>query len=153
MKAIRSLVGFGFAMPPLHPVLGSLPCRSAACLVHASIGFVIVGGWFVLWGWGLVAAVSHREPNRVFWGILAGLQVLLGIQIVAGLTLLALGDRADTFLHYLYGSAFPLIVLVIAHVLGRGLENEEDTWKVFAIAAFFIFGLTLRALTTGLGMP
>ena len=45
------------------------------------------------------------------------------------------------------------IVLVVAHVFGRGMENEEDTWKVFAVASFVIFGLTLRALTTGLGLP
>jgi hypothetical protein len=48
---------------------------------------------------------------------------------------------------------FPGIVLVVAHVLGRGMTNEEDTWKVFAVASFIIFGLTLRALTTGLGLP
>jgi len=32
------------------------------------------------------------------------------------------------------------------------MDDEKDTWKVFAVAAFFLFGLTLRALTTGLGM-
>jgi hypothetical protein len=81
------------------------------------------------------------------------LQVLLGLQLVAGLVLLGLGNRADGLLHYLYGVVFPVIVLVVAHALGRGLEDEEDTFKVFTVASFFIFGLTLRALTTGLGLP
>jgi hypothetical protein len=42
---------------------------------------------------------------------------------------------------------------VAAHVIARGLEDEVDAWKVFAVASFFVFGLTLRALTTGLGLP
>ena len=79
--------------------------------------------------------------------------MLLLIQLIAGLVVLATGKRADSWLHYLYGVVFPAIVLVVAHVLGRGMANEEDTWKVFAVASFIIFGLTLRALTTGLGLP
>jgi hypothetical protein len=133
--------------------LAALPCRTSVCDVHAAIGFGIVAGWFVMWLWGLIAALLKREPDQWFWRILALLQVLLVIQLAAGVILLAMGHRADSFLHYLYGAVFPAIVLVIAHVLGRGLEREEDAWKVFAIAAFFIFGLTLRALTTGLGLP
>ena len=85
--------------------------------------------------------------------MLAVLQVLLILQLVAGVTLLALGHRADSLLHYGYGALFPAIVLVIAHVFARDMEAESDTWKVFAVASFFIFGLTLRALTTGLGLP
>ena len=34
----------------------------------------------------------------------------------------------------------------------RNLDDERDSWKVFGIAAFFVFGLTLRALYTGLGL-
>ena len=74
------------------------------------------------------------------------------MQLVAGLVLLALGHR-QVILHYGYGIVFPAIVLVIAHVFARGLDVESDTWKVFAVASFFVFGLTLRALTTGLGLP
>ena len=71
---------------------------------------------------------------------------------LAGLVLLVLGHR-QSLLHYGYGAVFPTIVLIVAHSFGRGLEDEADTWKVFAVASFFIFGLTLRALTTGLGLP
>jgi hypothetical protein len=134
-------------------MLAALPCSTVTCDVHAAIGFAIVAGWFVLFVFGLGAWILRREPGRPFWALLAVLQVLLAIQLIAGSVLLAAGHRADSFLHYLYGVAFPAIVLVVAHVLGRGMANEEDTWKVFAIAAFIVFGLTLRALTTGLGLP
>jgi hypothetical protein len=134
-------------------MLAALPCQSFPCKVHAAVGFAVVGGWFVLLVWGGGGWVLKREPNPWFWRLLAVLQVLLAVQLAAGLLLLALGDRADSFLHYLYGVVFPVIVLVVAHVLGRGMEDEEDTFKVFTVASFFIFGLTLRALTTGLGLP
>lgn len=121
--------------------------------VHKTIGFAIVGLAAILPLWGLVALIIKREPNRWFWRVLAVLQAVLVLQLIAGLILLATGHHLPSTLHLLYGSVFPAIVLVIAHVIGRGLDNEEDTWKVFAVAGLFLFGLTLRALTTGLGLP
>jgi hypothetical protein len=134
-------------------MLSALPCRTSICTLHAAIGFAVVAGWFVLFGWGLVGFIRKREPTPRFWRLLGLLQALLVLQLLAGVTLLLLGHRADSFLHYLYGALFPAIVLVVAHVMARGMADEADTWKVFAVAAFFIFGLTLRALTTGLGLP
>src|SRR2546428_11962327 len=134
-------------------MLAALPCTTGVCKAHAAIAFLIGGGWFVLFAFGLGAWGARREPNRLFWNLLAVLQVLLGLQLIAGIVLLAMGRRADSLLHYLYGVVFPFIVLVVAHVLARGMQNEEDTWKIFAVGSFFVFGLTLRALTTGLGLP
>jgi len=121
--------------------------------VHKLIGFAIAGGWGLLLLWGLFAFIIKREPNQWFWRLIAALQVVLIVQLGAGLTLLALGKKLPSLLHLAYGSVFPLIVLVVAHVVARNLDDERDSWKVFAIASFFLFGLTLRALTTGLGMP
>jgi hypothetical protein len=121
--------------------------------VHKAIGFAIVGLAAVLPLWGLVALIIKREPNRWFWRALAILQAVLVLQLVAGIVLLATGHRLPSLLHFLYGAVFPAIVLAVAHIIGRGLDDEEDTWKVFAVAGFFLFGLTLRALTTGLGLP
>lgn len=121
--------------------------------VHEYIGYAIVGGWGLFFLWGLVFFLIKREPNHWFWRLLAVLQAILILQLAVGLTLLALGHRLPSWLHFFYGSVFPAIVLVIAHVVARGLEEEPDAWKVFAVAGFFLFGLTLRALTTGLGLP
>jgi hypothetical protein len=131
----------------------TLPCQSVVCRVHAWIGFAIVGGWALLFLSGVVLwLLRRRDVPRWFWGLLAVLQVLLGLQLVAGIVVLATGRRAD-ILHYGYGVVFPVIVLVVAHSVARGLDDQTDAWKVFAIASFFVFGLTLRALTTGLGLP
>jgi hypothetical protein len=120
--------------------------------VHEAVGYAVVVGWGGLLLWGLGAFILRREPDRWFWRLLAVLQGILLLQIVVGVILLVVGRALPSLLHLLYGSVFPLIVLVGAHVLGRGMEREEDTWKVFAVASFFVFGLTLRALTTGLGI-
>jgi hypothetical protein len=102
--------------------------------------------------WGGVALLVKRDPTAWFWRLLAVLQGVLILQLGAGLVLLAVG-RSQEPLHILYGSLFPAIVLVAAHVLGRGMEDERDALMVFTTASFFLFGLTLRALTTGLGLP
>jgi hypothetical protein len=120
--------------------------------VHKYIGFVIVSAFGVMFLWGLVAFIIKREPNQWWWRLLAAQQVILVVQLGAGLTLLALG-RTRPLLHYAYGAVFPAVVLVGAHVIARGLDDEADAWKAFAVASFFLFGLTLRALTTGLGLP
>jgi hypothetical protein len=117
---------------------------------HKYVGFTIVGGWGVLMLWGPAAYLTKREPNPWFWRLLGVLQVVLIVQLVLGL-ILWISNPIPAFLHPFYGALFPATVLVIAHVLARGLDDEKDRWKVFAVAAFFLFGLTLRALMTGLG--
>ena len=119
--------------------------------VHKYIGWVIVSAFGVMFLWGLVSFIVKREPNQWWWRLLAVLQVILILQLAAGLTLLVLGHERG-LLHYGYGALFPAIVLVGAHLIARGLDDEEDAWKVFAVASFFLFGLTLRALTTGIGL-
>jgi hypothetical protein len=121
--------------------------------VHKVIGFVVVGGWGALFLWGLGVWILRRDPTVWFWRLLALLQVLLGIQLVAGIVLLVTGRRLPSLLHLGYGVVFPVIALVAAHVLARSLEDDFDAHKIFTVAAFVVFGLTLRALTTGLGLP
>jgi len=117
---------------------------------HKIEGFVIVAGWGVLFLWGFGLFILKREAGRLYWGLLAALQVLLGVQLVAGIVLLALGDRRPV-LHYLYGAVLPAIVLVVCHLFTRSLQ-KGPYHLFFTWGAFFIFGLTARALMTGLGI-
>lgn len=118
--------------------------------VHAFVGFAIVGGFALLTLWGLATWLIRRGPGRGFWWLLGGLQVALILQLVAGVILLAMGGSRD-MLHYLYGVAFPVLILVGAHWLAREAFAHRP-WAPFAMGSFFIFGLTLRALMTGLGI-
>lgn len=117
--------------------------------VHLLVGYVIVGGFGLLWLWGLGAWIFRRDPHRSFWVILGFLQATLLVQGIVGVVLLVLGGSASA-LHYVYGVIFPVLVLTVAHVLARDAFAHRP-WIPFAAASFFVFGLTLRALMTGLG--
>jgi hypothetical protein len=120
-------------------------------LIHAGIGWAIVGAFGVIWLWGMGALISRRGPGRRYWWVLAFVQGSLLLQGLAGVILLLLGGRASA-LHYVYGVIFPILVLMVAHVLARE-QFAHRPWLPFALGAFFCFGLTLRALMTGLGYP
>ena len=125
--------------------------------IHELVGYVVVAIFTVGWVWGLVALIRHRDPGERFWIWLAVAQVVAGVQAVIGVILLLLGFRPSTWLHLVYGFG-PLVVLVIAHGMSREVHEQHEAdqtklapWMVFAAAAFICFGLTGRALMTGLG--
>jgi hypothetical protein len=113
------------------------------------MGWFIVGGFGLLGLWGLGTWILRRGPGRAFWWLVATVQVVLIAQLVAGVILLLVGGRRP-ILHYAYGVVFPVVVLIGAHWAAREVIPERP-WAAFAVASFIAFGLTLRALTTGLG--
>jgi hypothetical protein len=126
--------------------------------VHKYVGFVVVAVFSVGWIWGLLTWILRRpDPGAGFWVWLTTAQLLAGLQALLGIVLLVLGNRPDTPLHYVYGFG-PIVVLAFAHWLAReGQKVKEGTnpfppWVWFAGASFICFGLTLRALMTGLGV-
>jgi hypothetical protein len=125
--------------------------------VHEVVGFVVVGVFTVGWVWGAVAWVRKREPGGRFWTWLTVAQVVAGLQALIGIVLLLLGRRPTSWLHYVYGFG-PIVVLVIAHQVAREGQRVREgarplaPWIPFALASFVCFGLTVRALATGLGI-
>lgn len=133
--------------------------------LHRIIGFGVVGVFTVGWVWGLVAWIRRRPPADAYWRWVAVAQVLAGFQALMGIVLLLLGRRVVTggqlsnVLHYVYG-LLPLLLFVFAHVVARagnasiiGFDERRRIapWVPFAWASFICFGLTFRALMTGLG--
>lgn len=105
--------------------------------------------------WALVAFVRNRNPRDHFWHLLALLQVVIAIQFVVGAVMFLRGGRVGPtdplgFLHYFYGAFFPAAVLVYTHRKARSERWRQIPWAAFGIAAFVNFGLTARALMTGL---
>jgi len=119
--------------------------------VHLAVGWGIVVGLGILWLWGLGTWILRRGPGRAFWWLVGFVQATLLAQAVVGVILLIAGARASV-LHYVYGIVFPVLVFTVAHVLARDAFAHRP-WAPFALASFFTFGLTLRALMTGLGFP
>jgi hypothetical protein len=131
--------------------------------LHRVFGFAVVAIFALGWIWGLGAKVARREPGNGYWTWLAAAQVVAGAQALLGTILLLLGRRLEAegvlggTLHYVYGY-LPLLLFVFAHVVARagdarviGIDRPLRPWVPFAWASFISFGLTLRALLTGLG--
>ena len=121
---------------------------------HRYIGYAVPAAFALLFLWALVSFIRNRTPSEAFWHLLAAAQIVVGVQVVVGAILFLLGHRAQPrgpqWLHYVYGGLFPAVVLVIAHRFAR--RAEGIAWMVFGFAAFVNFGLTFRALQTGLGI-
>jgi hypothetical protein len=132
--------------------------------LHRVVGFAVVAIFALGWIWGLAAKLMRRDPGDRYWAWLAVAQVVAGVQALLGTILLLLGRRVFAegalggTLHYVYGY-LPLLLFVVAHVVARsgdarviGIERPLQPWVPFAWASFISFGLTLRALMTGLGL-
>ena len=118
--------------------------------VHKYVGFFVVALFALGWVWGLIAWIAKRDPGERFWVWVAVAQIASGVQALIGIVVFLSGDRAPTILHYAYG-VFPIIALGIAHAIARRSDFRDRPWVPFAWVAFICFGLTLRAVMTGLG--
>jgi hypothetical protein len=120
------------------------------------VGFLVVALFTIGWVWGGWAFLRKRSPGDRFWSWLAVAQGVAGAQALIGIVLLIMGRRPSG-LHYVYGFG-PLAVLVVAHLVAREGQRQRtgmrsiEPWAAFAMASFVCFGLSLRALMTGLGI-
>ncbi len=119
--------------------------------VHKYVGFAVVALFTMGWIWGLAGWISRRGPGDRFWNWLTVAQVVAIVQALIGITLLILGRRPTTWLHYVYGFG-PIAILAVAHAMAREEQFRARPWVPFALASFICFGLSLRALLTGLGI-
>jgi hypothetical protein len=124
-------------------------------LVHRVLGTVIVTAFVIIMAWAIMLLVRRVDETP------AGLRTvqhwtenLLLVQTVTGVALLVLGRRvvgpSDAWLHYLYGSLFPLVALVGGRL--AALRRERRPYVGLAWGSFFAFGLTLRAVQTACGV-
>lgn len=119
--------------------------------VHFYVGASLVVGFLVIAVYGGLARLFRRRVlGKPFWGLLYYSETVLVVQIVLGILLLVRGQRVGDLLHYVYGSLFPLIALVVGRLYA--LRREEYDYVPIAFTAFVAFGLTTRAFMTGLGI-
>lgn len=120
-------------------------------LAHTILGGAVTAAFLVLMLWGLVARLARRESiGDGFWRVLVYTENVLAAQIVVGIVLLVMGRRAGDPLHYVYGAIFPIAVDVVGRI--ASLRRESQDYVPIAVASFFAFGLTTRALMTGFGI-
>ena len=122
--------------------------------LHSYVAYAVPVGFGILFLVSVYIYVRNREPRGWYWNLLAALQVVLGLQFIIGGILFLSGARphsnGPSWLHYVYGAGFPLLVLGITHAQARKRAGAEVLF--FGIAAFLCTFSTLRALQTGLGI-
>lgn len=122
---------------------------------HRLIAYLVPAGFAALALWAVASFLRNSNPSDWFWNLLAALQVTVGIQVLVGGLLYLTGARPQSngpeWLHYVYGGLFPAAVLVAAHRWAKSERFRRFPWAVFGFAALICFGLTFRALQTGLG--
>lgn len=121
---------------------------------HRYLGFALVTAFVVTALWGVVLRLLRRdEAPRAYWGLQHYTENFLVLQSVVGVVFLVLGRRVVggdlVFLHYFYGSLFPLIAVVGGRI--AAMRREQYDYVGLAWGAFFAFGLATRALMTGCG--
>ncbi len=122
-------------------------------VLHLFVGYAIPFGFLALALWSLLSLMIKRDPPGGYWSLLGVLQAIIGIQFVFGAVLFLSGRRppgagGPIWLHYVYGAFFPALVLVVAHYWARRVPAAP--WLIFGFAGLVCFGLTFRALQTGL---
>jgi hypothetical protein len=119
--------------------------------LHRYVGYLVVGTFAIGWLLGIVLWVTRRRAGDWFWRWLVAAQVLAVAQALVGIVLLLMGRPATDWLHLVYGFG-PIAILAVGHLLAREEPFLSRPWIPFALASFICFGLSLRALMTGLGI-
>ena len=122
---------------------------------HRWLGTLIITLFLVIMVWSLVLLVRRRdETPDALRAVQHWTENLLLIQTVGGIALVLIGRRVvgppDAWLHYFYGSLFPLIAMIGGRL--AALRRERRGYIGLAWGAFFAFGLTLRAVQTSCGV-
>lgn len=121
---------------------------------HRLLGTLLVTLFAVIFLWGLALRLLRREQAPTpLWAVQHWTENLLAVQIVVGIVMLLLGRRLvgmpGIWLHYLYGSLFPLVAVVAGRL--SALRRERYDYLGLAWGSFFAFALSLRSLQTGCG--
>ena len=138
--------------------------------VHLAVGIFVVASNLAAGLWGGIAWV-RSVPTVGFWYALRVAQVAVVLQVAVGSILLLSGREAASGLHYVYGLV-PLRVSLLAEGARAGAAERElegldfeslpsarqravattivrRETGIMAVSALVIFGLALRAATTG----
>jgi hypothetical protein len=122
---------------------------------HRWLGALVILLFVLIMLWALVLRVMRRDETPVgLHAVQHWTENLLLLQAAGGVVLFLMGRRVvgppDAWLHYLYGSLFPLIAMVGGRL--AALRRERRGYIGLAWGSFFAFGLTLRAVQTSCGM-
>ncbi|MGH2616727.1 MAG: hypothetical protein ACRDJC_15950 [Thermomicrobiales bacterium] len=97
--------------------------------------------------WGVFAYLRGQSMSGSLAGALVIGQVLVLLQVGAGIVLLVAGARPPGLTHYLYGIT-AILVLPFAWSYFRD-RDQRQALLIYSLLALFIFGLAIRGMVTG----
>src|SRR5436305_8431458 len=91
--------------------------------VHEVLGIAVLATMGVTAVWGTVAWM-RGVASSVFWYLLRFAQVVVVVEVVAGVVLTTGGTKVPDKLHYVYGVS-PLVVSLVSEALRAGAASAE----------------------------
>ena len=116
-------------------------------LFHDRLSLTVMMFMLALGLWGLFAYARGQVISGSYAGALVIGEILVAVQVVAGLALLTYGSRPPSPTHYLYGIT-GILVLPFAWTYMKD-RDQRQALLIYALVALFIFGLAIRGMTTG----
>jgi hypothetical protein len=124
-----------------------MPALEILFLLHNRLSLTVILFMAAVAVWGLVAYFRGQALSGSLGGALVIGQVLVLLQVGAGVLLLGAGARPPGTTHYLYGIT-AVLVLPFAWSYFRD-RDQRQALLIYSLLAFFIFGLAIRGMMTG----
>lgn len=96
--------------------------------------------------WGLFSYIRGQSLSGSIAGTLVIGEVLIILQVMAGLSLVIGGARPANATHYLYGLS-AILSLPFAWSFMRN-RDQRQALLIYSLVALFIAGLAIRGMTT-----
>ena len=116
-------------------------------LLHDRLATTVMLYMAALGMWGLVAWFRGQSVSGSLGGALVIGELLVLLQVGAGVLILAAAVRPPTAVHYLYGIT-AVLVLPFAWSYLRD-RDQRQALLIYSLLALFIFGLAVRGAMTG----
>jgi hypothetical protein len=116
-------------------------------LMHDRLSITVMMFWGAVGLWGLLSWIRGGSLSGSQAGAFAIGEVLVIIQVLAGVGLVINGVRPPDPTHYLYG-ATGILALPFAWSYYRD-RDQRMALIVYSLISLFIFGLAIRGMATG----
>lgn len=120
---------------------------SALFLLHDRLATSVLIFMAVLGLWGTFSFVRGGTLSGSLAGAMVIGQILIAVQVVAGVGLWVLGARPTETTHVLYGATAILVLPFAWSYLRERDQRLALLW--YSMLALFVAGLAIRGMTTG----
>jgi len=116
-------------------------------LLHDRLSITVVLFMFAVGVWGLFAFLKGDSLGGSLSGAMVIGQILITLQVLLGVALVIGDARPESTMHYLYGVTIVILLPFAYSYLQK--RDPRQALFFFSLAALFVGGLAIRAITTG----